>query len=237
MRFLTYLQSISVLFIVLGMNTTIAAVEKWTSADGFFSVEVPDATEFHQVENPPEPFVVLWINNTESCKLGVLSIAHPSGKPLSQASVESGLAEEIGAPVERLPTKKFGNKSLWTMVAKKDDNVSLYQSLTIVPGKIYKSMGLATDAKMAETAFKFVDTTTVDDPIKKKVDALREQVLQKRNSSADRPTNPPSQKAKVTDSNAQTSPIQLLSKAMGGIGVLVAMIAAILWIKRRNRKK
>ena len=238
MRFLICLQATVVLGIASALTCSLPAAEKWTSADGYLSVEIPDNTEFRQVENPPEPFIVLWVNKAESCKLGVMSIANANGTPLSQKSVESGLAEEIGGVVERLPTKKFGHKSLWAMVAKKDDNLSLSQTVTVVPGKIYKSMGLATDSKMADVAFKFIDTTSVSDPVKDKVDAMREQVRQAANSAKNAPAvsrNP--QNVKVMDSNQQISNTQFLSKAIGGVSTVVAIISAILWFARRNMKR
>lgn len=238
MRFLIYFQVMIVLGIALSIQGSIVAAEKWTSADGYLSVEIPDGTEFRQVENPPQPFIVLWVNQTESCKLGVMSIAYANGTPLSQNSVESGLAEEIGGVVERLPTKKFGHKSLWAMVAKKDDGLSLYQTVTVVPGKIYKSMGLATDSKMADVAFQFIDTTAVNDPVKEKIDALREQVRQAGKSAANASAASRNlDGVKVIDSNQQTLTTQFLSKAIGGISTVVAIISAILWFTRRNKKR
>jgi hypothetical protein len=110
--------------------------------------------------------------------------------------------------------------------------------VTVVPGKIYKSMGLATDSKMADVAFKFIDTTSVSDPVKDKVDAMREQVRQAANSAKNAPAvsrNP--QNVKVMDSNQQISNTQFLSKAIGGVSTVVAIISAILWFARRNMKR
>ena len=70
------------------------------------------------------------------------------------------------------------------------------------------------------------------------IDAIREQVRQAGKSDANASAVSRNfDDVKVIDSNQQISTTQFLSKAIGRISAVVAVISAILWFTRHNMKR
>lgn len=70
------------------------------------------------------------------------------------------------------------------------------------------------------------------------IDAIREQVRKAGKSAANASAVGRNlDDVKVIDSNQQISTTQVLSKAIGGISAVVAVISAILWFTRRNTRR
>lgn len=64
----------------------------------------------------------------------------------TQSSAEEGLAEEVGGPVTRLPTREVGGLEVWSTTAKTTDS-ELTQAMLRNEGKLYKLMAIKNGAE------------------------------------------------------------------------------------------
>src|SRR5436189_6052688 len=77
--------------------------EEWTAPDGAISVAAPDAARFVRLDEPPAPFLALWVSQDETLRLGVMKMGTPPLGKLNRAAAEAGLAEEVAAHVGEDP--------------------------------------------------------------------------------------------------------------------------------------
>ena len=120
---------------------SIVTAENWTTPDGFLTVTKPSESEFEELASPPTPIVGYWSSKDGRLSLAVVIVDIPAQVVLNQASAEEGMAEEIGEPVTRLPTRKIGGFEVWTMTAKNSE-AEITQAMLRNEGKLYKLMAI-----------------------------------------------------------------------------------------------
>lgn len=118
-----------------------AAAEKWTSSDGFLSVNVPDSKRFQAVEQAP--FLALWLSDDGSTRLAVLKMEIPQDARLRQTDMEEGLAKEIRGTVTRLPTRQLSGHEVWNMSVQSPP-AEITQAVVRHDGTVYKVMTVVT---------------------------------------------------------------------------------------------
>src|SRR5688500_12008969 len=85
----------AVMLLLTALCSEAAWGAEWTSPAGVLAVTAPDSQRFDRVEQPPEPFLVLWVSKDESIRLGVIRMPIPAQASLTRQGVEEGFAEEI----------------------------------------------------------------------------------------------------------------------------------------------
>ncbi len=139
-----------------------ANAQTWTSPDGFLSITPPDANDYQAMEEPPAPFVGLWVSNDETVKFGVMKTPYPPNMRLIQSSAEQGLAEEIGGTVTRLPTKTVAGYEVWKMTGK-GSAFEITQAIIRHEDTIYKLMALKLGGELDTVAVnRFLDSLSID---------------------------------------------------------------------------
>ena len=187
--------------------------DEWTSPDGVIVVTAPDAVDFQQVDDPPEPFIALWVSNDETLRLGVTKTAIPPHIKLVRSSTEEGLAEEIGGTIAASSSVAKNGHEIWTMTAKGSTqgiNIQITQAIAQYQGNVYKVLAANVgDAPIDETAINtFVKSIDI------------------------KATNPNGDTARVgSDDQRSNDHIDLhnLSKRIGAAGALL-LIGIIVWL-------
>jgi hypothetical protein len=92
-----------------------AAGEDWTSPDGAISVSPPDAARFVRLDDPPSPFLALWVSQDESLRLGVMKMGAPPQGKLNRAALKRAWRRSHGGS-HRHQRSTEGHE-LWLMTA------------------------------------------------------------------------------------------------------------------------
>jgi hypothetical protein len=127
-----------------------AAAQTWTSPDGRLLVSVPDATRYTALPKPPPPLEAVWVSADDTTRLAITRNILPAHVRLNQASVEKGLAEEVGGQVTRLPTRQIAGHDVWLMKAEAGES-EITQALVKIDNTVYKLMAF-TSAPAANDA-------------------------------------------------------------------------------------
>jgi hypothetical protein len=127
-----------------------AAAQTWTSPDDRLSVEVPDPARYTALPKPPPPLEAVWVSADDTTRLAITRNVLPAHVRLNQASVEKGLAEEVGGQVTRLPTRQVAGHEVWLMKAEAGDS-EITQALVKIDSTVYKLMAF-TSAPAANDA-------------------------------------------------------------------------------------
>lgn len=200
-------------------SVTAALGDEWTSPDGVIVVTAPDAADFQRVDDPPEPFIALWLSKDETLRLGVMKIAIPSSVKLIRSSTEEGLAEEVGGTVTASSSAVKNGHEIWTMTAKgsaQGINLQITQALAHYNGSLYKVMAAAVgDGPTDDTTINaFVNSIEITPPNLNGGSAPVANNDQRFNDGID---------------------LHNLSKKIGGVGALL-LIGLIVWLVARRGK-
>ena len=212
-------RGLTALLLILAAGAGKASGADWASPDGAIVVATPDPAKFRFVDNPPEPFLALWISNDETLRLGVMKATMPANvKTLIRSSGEQGLAEEIHGTITGSSTMVKNGHEIWLMAAKgsiQGINAQVSQALVQCNGSVYKVMAAT------------IGNGPSDDPT---INAFVNSIQVKLPNS-----NPPAAQPVNSEPNpgGGTDPHNL-SKRFGGIGALV-LIGLLVW--RVVRKK
>lgn len=144
-------------------SNNFCSAETWTSPDLRVAVEVPDATAFRKVEPAPKPFLVLWMANDESVKLGVIELAVPPGARANRGEMVKGFGEEVGGTAKELPLTTRTGQAIWNMSAETPTH-ELLQSIFNDKQKLYKVMAVINKGADKSAAQKFIDSFNVNPP-------------------------------------------------------------------------
>lgn len=148
----------------LVVSAQVMRLPTWTSPDGFLSVEIPDETRFQALPTPPPPFLVIWISNDESTKLGVMKTQIPPDRKFIQSSVENGFAKEMGGKVTRLPTKMVSGHEVWSMAGQTPSG-EITQAIVRHNDAAYKLMGMTISGNPDTAAIdRFMNSLSITQP-------------------------------------------------------------------------
>lgn len=208
---------IALLVVALGVPPADGA--EWTSPDGRVTVTEPDPAEFRQVDDPPPPFLVLWISSDEMLRLGVMKAANPSPGKLVRKATEEGLAREVGGTITASSTAVNSGQELWLMTAEgsfQGMGIRLTQAIVPDEEEVYKVMSakVGDDLGDDEATAAFMDS------------------IQLAPSQPNPPRNAPHD-AGQQESDRWDS--HNLSEAIGG-GAALLLIVAVLWLVVRRGK-
>lgn len=204
-------------FVLLVFFPCVVEAQTWTTPDGFLSIDQPDSDQFSAVSDPPKPFVGLWVANDETTKIGVMKTQIPAGVKLLQASVEKGLAEEVGGKATRLATMQVAGYQVWCMKAK-SASVEITQALVRHNNTLYKLMGVTSGSERDEQVIRQV------------VDSLS--ILKPAEAGKSKTTVSPSQPNRANDGDTD---LHNLSKSIGGYAALLG-IGLLIYFLMRGKK-
>ena len=205
-------------FVLIVFFPGVVQAQAWTTPDGFLSITPPDSDGFSAVPDPPKPFVGLWVVHDEATRFGVMETPIPRGVELSQASVEKGLAEEVGGKVTRLATMQVAGYEVWCMKAK-GDSFEITQALVRHNDTLYKLMGVTNGSDRDEQVIRQV------------VDSLS--ILQPAEAGISDGAVSPRQPNKAGDSGGKD--LNNLSKSIGGYAALLG-IGLLIYCLMRGKK-
>lgn len=138
---------IPVMFLfVAAFNITAAFGDERTSPDGVIVVTAPDSAHFEHINDPPAPFIALWLSKDETLRLGVTKMAIPSNVRLIRSSTEDGFAEEIDGTVTASSSVVKNGHEIWIMTARGSAQGTPLQSTQAIAqfnGSLYKVMAAA----------------------------------------------------------------------------------------------
>lgn len=198
-----------------------AIAEEWTSPDGAVAVAVPSADGFVRMDDPPDPFLVLWVSNDDTLNLGVSRTEVPPGVVIDRASVEEGFAEETHGTVTNSSTAVKNAQEVWIMTADgtaHGASLEITQAITQIGTCVYKAMAAS------------VGTKTVDHA---SVDAFVNSFEIKQASPVAKPTPVPHAEPK-SETEIDT---HNLSKWIGGGGMLLLIGLMAWWFVNRGKTK
>ncbi len=145
------------------------AAQHWMTLDKRVTITKPDPAVFREVEPPPPPFSVLWVNDDESIKLGVLSMDAPPNAKVNFSAMKEGMQSEApGAQVDGTEVNK-SNHSIYTLTATAKEYV-LKQKIYIEKGKAHKVMAMATADANPQAANDFINSVGFNPPEAPKLD-------------------------------------------------------------------
>lgn len=204
-------------FTLFAVLSGVVQAQTWTTPDGFLSIIEPDSEKFSTVSDPPKPFVGLWVANDQATQIGVMKTQIPRGVKLIQASVEKGLAEEVGGEVTRLATMQVAGYQVWCMKAK-GASAEITQALVRHDDTLYKLMGVTSGSERDEQVIRQV------------VNSLS--ILKPAEAGKSQGTVSPSQQNKAKDGG---SDLHNLSKSIGGYAGLLG-IGLLIYFLMRGKK-
>ncbi len=130
---------------VVTSNIAGALADEWTSPDGVIAVSAPDAVDFQQVVDPPEPFMAFWMSNDETLRLGVMKSTVPSHIKIVRSSVEEGFAETVAGSITASSAVVKNGHEIWIMTVKgsiQGTNIQSTQAIAQYNGNVYKVMAI-----------------------------------------------------------------------------------------------
>jgi hypothetical protein len=191
---------------------SLAKGQTWSTPDGVLTVTPPDSKLFKETQNPTAPFLALWESNDEKTKLAVMTMAVPPGITLDQASAEEGLEKEVGAKVNRLPTKTIQGHEVWSMNGK-NPSAEVTQAIVRHENTVYKVMAATIGGSPDRRSIsRFMDSLTL---------------VPSKTSVPTQQPNAPEPSGGIDTHN--------LSKTIGGAGALL-VIGLLLYFALRGKK-
>jgi hypothetical protein len=215
------LRSLTVLLLTTVLGVVTSRGDEWTSADGVIEVTAPDAARFDRMDDPPEPFLALWISKDETLRLGVMKIAISAQTKLVRSSTEKGLAQEVRGTIAASSTMVRNGHEVWLMTAQGSNqgvNLQITQALANVNGSVYKVMAAT------------VGDGPADDVA---IDAFVNSIKIKPAAS-----NPYSDSVAEGDGEPGDGiDLHNLSKTIGGAGALLLIILVVWMVVRQGKAK
>jgi hypothetical protein len=214
-----------VLFLLLVAQCASAA--EWQSADGNISVTIPEASRFVKGEAVP-PISVVWVATDETIKLAVAEVPFRHDMKLIQSSLEGELAKLMGGRIVASSTERQLGHDIMLMTAYGEmfgTETYITQAIVAVGDKVYKVMacGLGRDTRVDPDAKAFLSSFRL---------LPSSQIAG--SPSANRRTN--AQSARTSpESDAKT--IDMLSGKIGGIALLLLLIATAISRSATRRKQ
>ncbi len=191
----------------------------WVSPDGAIAVAAPDPAKFKLIDNPPDPFLVLWVSKDQSLRLGVMKGTIPANIKLDRSSVEQGMAKEVNGRITSSSIKVKDGYEIWHMAARgsiQGKNGHFAQAVVQCGAGAYKVMAIT------------VGNGPTDDAT---INAFLNSIQIKLPNS-----NPPTaQPANSELSHEGGVDLHNLSKRLGGLGLLV-LIVLFVWIAIRRKR-
>lgn len=117
MRIPVAFRSYFLAFIVAALGATPGHAEKWVSPDGMVAVEVPDAEVFVRMEEPPDPFLVLWTSRDDRVYLGVRKTEIRPDTARDRPSAEKDIANETGGKIIDSSSVMKNGREVWIITA------------------------------------------------------------------------------------------------------------------------
>src|SRR5688500_6854358 len=148
------LRSLIAIFVTL-LAVDFGLAEEWASPDGVIVVKAPDPMNFDPMDDPPAPFMALWLSKDETVRLGVMKMAIPPNVKLIRSSAEEGLTEEVGGRITASSSVVKNGHEIWILAAEgtaQGMNLRITQALVQYGPSAYKVMAVVVGMGSADNA-------------------------------------------------------------------------------------
>ena len=214
-------RSTAIICLVTAFWGSVCLGEQWISPDGVITVEAPNSSDFERVDEPPTPFIALWISRDETLRFGVIKVDLPQSGKLIRSSVEEGMMEEVGGSITASSSTVKNGHEIWLMSAKgsiQGTRIRITQAVAPHNTHCYKVMA-------ASVGDQPVDTAQIDSFV---------------NSINITTQNQTTESTSIAGGNPVLNPgidLHELSKRIGGVSALL-LIGFLVWlVARRTRSQ
>jgi hypothetical protein len=155
---------------------------------------------------------------------GVLILPIPTGVTLDREAMIEGMTDEIGGRIVDDWTEQRNDHTVWFFVAEADrpgQSLHVRQAIVRIGDNAYKAMatGVNADKTTAGDLRSFVDSITIDAP------------------TADGSNPESTSSGKASDRTTNRDRVQDWSRKLGRFGAYALVIALIVWVATKSRKK
>lgn len=223
-------RSLANLLLVSALVANSAFAEQWTSPDGVVAVTVPNAAGFLPMDDPPDPFLVLWVSTDDSVYLGVIKAEVPPGTTLDRSSAEKAVAEETKGSIIASSTVTKSGQEFWVITAESSGHGATLQITQAI-------------AQIGTNAYKaYVGLVGVEPSDRPEADAFLNSFGLKQTGPGAETEPPPLAELDSApvpqaepESNAKAGTFSL-SEWIGSMGVLLAVGLVLWWFADRGGK-
>jgi hypothetical protein len=202
-------------FVAICLAAAPAAPRTWKTADGMICVNEPDAAFFVKLDSHP-PCTEIWISKDEKHRLGVVEIPIDKEIEIHRKSLEDGFAKELNGQLTSSSVEQVGGHSVFKLSAHGSilgKETYGTQTVVLIGKKCYKlmAMGIGLDTQSDSKALQFMASFRILDSA-----ATPIALAPAKNQAAD-----------AIPQDKSLTPVDRLSRTIGGYGLVLLIICLV----------